>query len=191
MLRISSICPFRARARTPGPRPHAYTFDRRGRCRVAADASATGEALRATAVGFVSVLSRSPLHPVNTKANNRAMIRIRGLLNPRTVWRTATCLRWRLQFTLQPANIAGLHRVRRYNDFFDTVAFGAVERAKFESCRPRRDVGKPHANLAFWAAESLNCEQWDCGWVIGHCIPPLGQTGAQNSQSPVDAKVGR
>ena len=69
------------------------------------------------------------------------------------------------------------------------VAFGAVERAKFESRRPRRDVGKPHANLAFWAAESLNCEQWDC-WVIGHCIPPLGQAGAQNSQSPVDADEG-
>jgi hypothetical protein len=36
----------------------------------------------------------------------------------------------------------------------------------------------------------LNCEQWDCGWVIGHCIPPLGQAGAQNSQSPVDAEEG-
>jgi hypothetical protein len=70
------------------------------------------------------------------------------------------------------------------------IAFGAVERAKFESCRPRRDAGKPHASLAFGAAESLNCEQWDCGWVIGHCIPPLGQAGAQNSQSPVDAEEG-
>src|ERR1700692_934093 len=38
-----------------------------------------GGALRATAVGFVSVLSRSPLHPVNTKANNRAMIFIRAI----------------------------------------------------------------------------------------------------------------
>jgi hypothetical protein len=74
---------------------------------------------------------------------------------------------------------------------FDVIAFGAVERAKFESCRPRRDVSQPHANLALWAAESLNCEQRDCGWVVGHCIPPLGQAGAQNSQSPVDAKVGR
>jgi hypothetical protein len=44
--------------------------------------------------------------------------------------------------------------------------------------------------LAFWAAEFLNCEQWDCGWVIGHCIPPLGQAGAQHSLSPVDAEVG-
>ena len=143
------------------------------------------------AVGFVSVFSRSPLHPVNTKASTRAMIRIRGLLKPGTVWRTATCLCWRLQFTHQPTNIARLHRVRRHNDFFDVIAFGAVERAKFESCRPRRDVSQPHANLALWAAESLNCEQRDCGWVIGHCIPPLGQAGAQNSQSPVDAKVGR
>jgi hypothetical protein len=30
----------------------------------------------------------------------------------------------------------------------------------------------------------------DYGWVIGHCIPPLGQAGAQNSQSPVDAEEG-
>src|SRR5260221_1727231 len=135
--------------------------------------------------GFQPVAIASP------KANNRAMIRIRGLLKPGTVWRTATCLCWRLQFTYQPANVAGLHRVQRHNDFFDVIAFGAVERAKFESCRPRRDMSQPHANLALWAAESLNCEQWDCGWVIGHCIPPLGQAGAQNSQSPVDAQVGR
>src|SRR5580704_15490348 len=38
-----------------------------------------GGALRATAVGLVSVLSRSPVHPVNTKANNRAMIFIRAI----------------------------------------------------------------------------------------------------------------
>jgi hypothetical protein len=38
-----------------------------------------GGALRATAVGFASVLSRSPAHPVNTKANNRAMILIRAI----------------------------------------------------------------------------------------------------------------
>jgi hypothetical protein len=25
---------------------------------------------------------------------------------------------------------------------------------------------------------------------MGHCIPPLGQAGAQNSQSPVDAEEG-
>jgi hypothetical protein len=49
---------------------------------------------------------------------------------------------------------------------------------------------KHHARSAFRAAESLNCEQRDCGWVIGHCIPPLGQAGAQNSQSPVDAEEG-
>lgn len=137
--------------------------------------------------GFKPVAIASGQH----EKNNRAMIRIRGFLNPGIVWRTATCLRWRLQFTQQPANISGLHRVRRYHDFFDMIAFGTVERAKFESCGPRRDVGKPHANLAFWAAESLYCEQWDCGWVIGHCIPPLGQAGARHSQSPVDAKVGR
>jgi hypothetical protein len=44
--------------------------------------------------------------------------------------------------------------------------------------------------LAFRAAESLNRKQWDYGRVIGHCIPPLNQAGAQNSQSPVDAEVG-
>jgi hypothetical protein len=68
--------------RTPAPRPLASAFDRGDRCRMAANAAATGGVLRATAVGFVSVFSRSPLHPVNTKASNRAMIRIRGLLNP-------------------------------------------------------------------------------------------------------------
>ena len=70
------------------------------------------------------------------------------------------------------------------------IAFSAVERAKFKSCWSRRDVRKHHACLAFRAAESLNREQWDYGGIIGHCIPPLGQAGAQNSQSPVDAEEG-
>jgi hypothetical protein len=39
----------------------------------------TGGARRATAVGLVSALSRSPAHPLNIKANNRAMIRIRAI----------------------------------------------------------------------------------------------------------------
>jgi hypothetical protein len=30
-------------------------------------------------IGFVSAISRSPAHPVNMKANNRAMIRIRAI----------------------------------------------------------------------------------------------------------------
>jgi hypothetical protein len=55
---------------------------------------------------------------------------------------------------------------------FGVIAFGAVERAKFKSCRPRRGARKLHARTAFWAAELLNCKQWDCGWVICHCIPP-------------------
>jgi hypothetical protein len=38
----------------------------------------TGRVRSATAVGLVSALSRSPAHPVNIKANNRAMIRIRA-----------------------------------------------------------------------------------------------------------------
>lgn len=47
---------------------------------MASNATAAGGALRATAViGFASVLSRSPAHPVNTKANNRAMILIRAI----------------------------------------------------------------------------------------------------------------
>src|SRR5450432_2489510 len=57
-------------------------------------------------------------------------------------------------------------------DFIDVIAFGAFERAKFKSRRPRRDPRKPHARSALRAAELLNCEQWDCGWVIGHGIPP-------------------
>jgi hypothetical protein len=38
-----------------------------------------GGAHTATAVGFVSAFSRLPVHPVNTKANNRAMILIRAI----------------------------------------------------------------------------------------------------------------
>jgi hypothetical protein len=38
-----------------------------------------GGAHRATAIGFVSAFSRLPVHPVNTKANNRAMILIRAI----------------------------------------------------------------------------------------------------------------
>jgi hypothetical protein len=37
-------------------------------------AAAMGGAHRATAIGFVSAFSRLPVHPANTKANNRAMI---------------------------------------------------------------------------------------------------------------------
>ena len=78
----------------------------------------------------------------------------------------------RLQFAGEPADGPGFHRIRRYCDLFEVIAFGAFERAKFKSCGPRRDPRKPHARSAFRAAELLNCEQWDCGWVIGHCIPP-------------------
>jgi hypothetical protein len=38
-----------------------------------------GGAHRATAIGFVSAFSRLPVHPANTKANNRAMILIRAI----------------------------------------------------------------------------------------------------------------
>jgi hypothetical protein len=46
---------------------------------IAANAVAVGGAHRATAIGFVSAFSRLPVHPVNTKANNRAMILIRAI----------------------------------------------------------------------------------------------------------------
>jgi CRISPR/Cas system CSM-associated protein Csm4 (group 5 of RAMP superfamily) len=45
---------------------------------VAANAAAMG-GHRATAIGFVSAFSRLPVHPANTKANNRAMILIRAI----------------------------------------------------------------------------------------------------------------
>jgi hypothetical protein len=41
--------------------------------------AAMGGAHRATAMGFVSVFSRLPVHPANTKANNRAIILIRAI----------------------------------------------------------------------------------------------------------------
>jgi hypothetical protein len=41
--------------------------------------AAVGEPHRATAMGFVSVFSRLPVHPGNTKANNREMILIRAI----------------------------------------------------------------------------------------------------------------
>jgi hypothetical protein len=46
---------------------------------IAANAAAVGGAHRATAIAFVSAFSRLPLHPVTTKANNRAMILIRAI----------------------------------------------------------------------------------------------------------------
>jgi len=46
---------------------------------VAANAAAMGGAHRATAIGFVSAFSRLPVHPANTKANNRALILIRAI----------------------------------------------------------------------------------------------------------------
>src|ERR1700688_1586326 len=62
--------------------------------------------------------------------------------------------------------------IRRNGNLFGVIAFGAIERAKFKSCRPRRGARKLHARAAFWAAELLNCKQRDCGWIISHCIPP-------------------
>jgi hypothetical protein len=100
-------------------------------------------------------------------------------------------LRWRLQFANEPANISRLHWIRCYGDLFDVIAFRAAERAKFKSCRSWRDARKHHPHLTDRAAESLDCEQWNCGWKIGHCVPPLSQAGAQHSQSPGDAEVGR
>src|ERR1700674_1252849 len=38
-----------------------------------------GGAHRTTTMGFVSAFSRLPVHPANTKANNRAMILIRAI----------------------------------------------------------------------------------------------------------------
>jgi hypothetical protein len=90
----------------------------------------------------------------------------------------------RLWFVREPADSSGFHWIQRDDDFFDVTAFGAVERAKLESRRPRRDARKHHSRSAFRAAESLNSQQWDCGWVIGHGIPPLDRAGPPNSQSP-------
>ena len=59
--------------------------------------------------------------------------------------RALRCVGWRhglslgLQFADEPANISGLHRIWRYNDCFDMIAFGAVERAKFASCGTTRN----------------------------------------------------
>jgi hypothetical protein len=40
------------------------------------------------------------------------------------------------QVANEPADISGLHRIGRYRDFFDMIAFGAVKRAKFKSPGP-------------------------------------------------------
>src|SRR6267143_4792653 len=96
-------------------------------------------------------------------------------------------LRGRLQFANEPANISRLHRIQHNDDFYNMIAFGTVERAKFQSCRPRRDARQPHASLTFREANSLNCKQRDCGWIIGHSPRPQIR-GAQNSQSAVDAE---
>src|SRR5258708_12417458 len=62
--------------RTPGRNRSPTRLIRWAMNHVAANAAAMGGALRATAVGFISVLSRLPSHPVNTKTNTRAMILI-------------------------------------------------------------------------------------------------------------------
>src|SRR5258708_19117067 len=86
---------------------------------------------------------------------------------------TERFLFWRLQLAKEPTNSIGFHWIiRRYGDLIDVIAFGAVEPLEFKSCRPRRGARKLHARAASWAAELLNCEHWDCGWVICHCIPP-------------------
>ena len=86
---------------------------------------------------------------------------------------TEAALPPRMYFAGEPTNSIGFHWIIRWNgNLFGVIAFGAVERAKFKSCRPRRGAHKLHAGAAFWAAELLNCKQWDCGWVICHCIPP-------------------
>ena len=46
---------------------------------LAANVAAMGGAHRATAIVLVSAFSRLPVHPANTKANNRAMILIRTI----------------------------------------------------------------------------------------------------------------
>jgi hypothetical protein len=94
------------------------------------------------------------------------------------------------QFANQPANISRLHRIRRYGDLFDMIAFRAVERANFKSRRPRRNACKHHARSASRAAESLNCEQWDCGQVVGHAFHLWLRRERKNSQSPVAAEEG-
>jgi hypothetical protein len=100
-------------------------------------------------------------------------------------------LRWRLQFANQPADIAGLHWIRRYRDFFDVIAPGAIEGAKFKSGGPRRYARKRHARLALWAAKSLNGKQRDYGWMIGHGRHLKDRARAQNSRSPVDTESER
>ena len=109
--------------------------------------------------------------PGSGEAQNRSIkdrsIKDRATQQNRSVSIVPT-LRWRLQFANQPADIAGLHWIRRYRDFFDVIAPGAIERAKFKSSGPRRDARKRHARLALWAAKSLNGKQRDYGWIIGH-----------------------
>jgi hypothetical protein len=81
-------------------------------------------------------------------------------------------LGWRLQFADEPAHISGFRWIRRYRDFFDMIAAGAIERSKFKSSRSWQDARKRHARLAFWAAKSLNGKQRYCGWKIDHGSPP-------------------
>jgi hypothetical protein len=93
------------------------------------------------------------------------------------------------QFANEPANISGLHRIAGDNDFLNMIASGAVERAKFESRRPWCDARKPHTGLAFRAAESLYCEQRNCGWVIGHCIASPETGAAMEPACSPDSQV--
>src|SRR5258708_5512780 len=105
---------------------------------------------------------------------------------------TERFLFWRLQLAKEPTNSIGFHWIiRRYGDSFDVIAFGAVEPLEFKSCRPRRGARKLHARAAFWAAELLNCEHWDCGWVICHCIPPCFRRVRNTLSHPLEGEYGR
>jgi hypothetical protein len=90
-------------------------------------------------------------------------------------------LAWGLQVANEPADIAGLHWIGGYRDFLDVIAFGAVERPKFKSCRSRRDARQRHAHSAIRAAECLDREQRDCGEIIGHDLDPRSGGSARLS----------
>src|SRR5580700_579884 len=94
----------------------------------------------------------------------------------------------RLHIADQPADISGLRRIRGDDDFFDMIAFGAVEGPELESGGPRRDVSQHRAGSAFRAAQLLNGEQRDGGEVFGHGMPALDRAPLEIFCHPLMAK---
>jgi hypothetical protein len=98
----------------------------------------------------------------------------------------------RLKTACRPTRVDCLHRVPD-NHLLGMLALRTFERQKVGMSGTRFDPGQHHPALTLRAAGPLDGKH---GWVgmtigFGHMMPPLRWAGAQHSQSPVGADMGR